>query len=324
VEISIIEEAQARWLAFANGEIDGIEAPGIPSEFVEVALQDGKLRPELAAKGIRHDVLLRPNVYFNYFNLEDPVVGGYTPEKIALRRAIAMGYNNDEFIRVLQKGRAVPAHSPVPAGIEGHDPKHATNAQVYDPATARALLDRFGYRDRDGDGYRELPDGKPLRLQRWSSPTSAQRQADELWKKNMDAIGLRIEFPKEKLPELRKMARLGKIPMRGDGWNADYPDAENFLQLLYGPNAGQENQARFDLPAFNALYEQARALPDSPQRTALFNRMVDLVVAYAPWRLTVHILEDHVHHRWIRNYVPHPIGSQVWMYTDVDEALRPR
>ena len=324
VVISIIEEAQARWLAFANGEIDGIEAPGVPSEFVEVALDGGKLKPELAARGIRHDVLLRPNVYFTYFNMEDPLVGGYTPEKIALRRAIAMGYDNDEFIRVLQKGRAVPAHSPIPAGIEGHDPRHATHAQRYDPALARALLDRFGYRDRDGDGYRELPDGKPLRLQRWSSPTSAQRQADELWRKNMDAIGLRIEFPKEKVPELRKMARLGRIPMRGDGWNADYPDAENFLQLLYGPNAGQENQARFDLPAFNALYDEARALPDSSQRTALFNRMVDLLVAYAPWRLTVHILEDHVHHRWIRNYVPHPIGSQVWMYTDVDETLRPR
>ena len=100
-------------------------------------------------------------------------------------------------------------------------------------------------------------------LERWSTPESAARQGDELWKKNMDAIGLRMEFRKDKLPELRKMARLGKIPMRGDGWNADYPDAENFMQLLYGPNAGQENHARFDLPEFNKLYDEARALPDS-------------------------------------------------------------
>ena len=153
IEISIIEEGQARWLAFLNGEIDGIEAPGIPSEFVELALANGKLKPELAAKGIKHDVLLRPNVYFTYFNLEDPVVGGYTPEKIALRRAIGMAYNNDEPIRVLLKGRAVPAHSPIPADIEGYDPKLKTNAQLYDPAAARALLDKFGYKDRDGDGY---------------------------------------------------------------------------------------------------------------------------------------------------------------------------
>jgi ABC-type transport system substrate-binding protein len=322
IEISIIEEGQARWLAFMNGEIDGIEAPGIPSEFVDLALVNGKLRPELAAKGIRHDVLLRPNVYFTYFNMEHPVVGGYTPEKIALRRAIGMGYHNDEAIRVLAKGRAVPAYGPIPEGIEGYDPKLKTNAQIYDPAAARALLDKFGYKDRNGDGYRELPDGKPLLLERWSPPTSAQRQADELWKKNLEAIGLRVEFRKEKLPELRKMARLGKISMRGDGWNVDYPDAENFMQLLYGPYAGQANDSRFNLPEYNKLYDQARALPDSPQRTALFSKMTELMLAYAPWRMTVHILEDHVHHRWIRNYVPHPIRSQVWMYTDVDPKAR--
>ena len=228
-----------------------------------------------------------------------------------------MGYNVEESIRVLQKGRAVPAYSPIPPGIEGSDPKRNAAAQLYDPAAARALLDRFGYKDRDGDGFRETPDGKPLVLERWSTPTSAQRQADELWKKNMDAIGLRMEFKKDKLPELRKMARLGKIAMRGDGWNGDYPDAENFMQLLYGPNKGQENNARFDLPAFNKLYDEARALPDSPARTALFTKMTELVIAYAPWRLTVHILEDHLTHRWLRLYAPHPIRSEVWMFTEV-------
>ncbi|MDH4180794.1 MAG: ABC transporter substrate-binding protein [Betaproteobacteria bacterium] len=316
VEISVIEEGQARWLAFLNGEIDVLDSPGVPSEFVEQAVPGGRLKPELAAKGIRHQVLLRPNVYFTYFNMEDPVVGGYTPEKIALRRAIGMGYDVDENIRVLQKGRAAPAHSPIPPGIEGADARK-TSAQLHDPAAARALLDRFGYKDRNGDGFREAPDGRPLVLERWSPPTSAQRQADELWKKNMEAIGLRIEFRKEKLPELRKMARLGKIGMRGDGWNGDYPDAENFMQLLYGPNKGQENNARFDLPEFNRLYEAARALPDGRERNALFAKMTDLVLAYAPWRLTVHALEDQLAHRWVRNHVPHPIRSQEWMYFEV-------
>ncbi|HEX4885632.1 MAG TPA: ABC transporter substrate-binding protein [Casimicrobiaceae bacterium] len=316
IEVSIIEEGQARWLAFLNGELDTLDTPGLPSDFVEQAIANGKIRPELAAKGIRLDVLLRPNVYFTYFNMEDPLVGGYAPEKIALRRAIGLGYNVDENIRVLQKGRAVPAYSPIPPGIEGGDARKTT-AQQYDPAAARALLERFGYKDRNGDGYRELPDGKPLLLERWSVPSSSQRQADELWKKSMDAIGLRIEFRKDKLPELRKMARLGKIAMRGDGWNADYPDGENFMQLLYGPYKGQSNDSRFDLPEFNKLYEEAQALPESPQRNALFAKMTDLVLAYAPWRLTVHILEDHVSHAWVRHNVPHPIRSQVWMYTEV-------
>jgi ABC-type transport system substrate-binding protein len=323
VEISVIEEGQARWLAFLNGEQDVMDAPGIPSEFVEQALDaNGKLKPELAAKGIRHEVLLRPNTYWTYFNMNDPVVGGYTREKIALRRAIAMGFNVDESIRVLLKGRAVPANGPIPPDITGYDPKLKTQAQLYDPAAARALLERFGYKDRDGDGYRETPDGKPLALERWSVANSAARQADELWKRNMDAIGLRIVFKTDKLPELRKMARLGKIPMRGDGWNADYPDAENFMQLLYGPNAGQENQAQFKLPEFDRLYEQARALPDSPQRMRLFDRMTELVIAYAPWRLTYHILEDHLAHAWVRIYQAHPIRSQTYVFTDVDPAAR--
>ena len=201
-----------------------------------------------------------------------------------------------------------------------------TQAPLYDTAAARALLDKFGYKDRNGDGYREAPDGKPLVLERWSAPTTLSRQADEQWKKNMDAIGLKIVFRKDRLPELRKMARQGKIPLRTDGWNADYPDAENYMQLLYGPNAGagMENQARFRLAEFDKLYEAARRLPDSAERTRLFDRMTELVLAYAPWRLQEHRIEDQLAQKWIRNYRPHPIRSEVWRYIDIDPAQRPK
>jgi ABC-type transport system substrate-binding protein len=320
VEIAIMEEGQSRWLGFLNREIDFLDI--LPIDFTEQALDNGKLKPALAAQGISHDVLLRPNTWWTYFNMKDPLVGGYTPEKIALRRAIAMAYNVDELIRVLLKGRATKANGIIPPDIAGYDPNLKTQAQIYDPAAARALLDRFGYKDRDGDGYRELPDGKPLVLERWSTPDSRGRQGDELWKKNMDAIGLRTTFRQDKFPELRKMARLGKIPMRTDGWNADYPDAENFMQLLYGPNAGQENNAQFDLPEFNRLFEQARALPDSAERTTLFDRMTEIVIAYAPMRFTYHLLEDSVRHKWVKTYVPHPIRSEWWQYIDIDLAAR--
>jgi oligopeptide transport system substrate-binding protein len=320
IEISVIVEGQAVWLAFVNRELDLLER--LPPEFVDEALADGVLRPELAAKGIRHEAQLRPNTRWTYFNMEDPVVGGYTPEKIALRRAIGMGYDVNEFIRVILKGRAVPATSPIPPDIAGYDPLLKTSAQLYDPAAARALLDRFGYKDRDGDGYREMPDGKPLVLERWSAPTSLTRQEDEQWKKNMDAIGLRIEFRKDALQELRKNARLGKMRMRTDGWNADYPDAENFMQLLYGPNVGQENHARFSLPEFDKLYDAAYRLPDSPERTRLFDRMTELVVAYAPWRLMEHRMEDHLLQPWILNYKPHPARTALWRYLDIDPPQR--
>jgi ABC-type transport system substrate-binding protein len=320
IDISIVEEDQARWLAFLNRELDLLDI--MPIEYTDQALAGGKLLPALVAKGIRHQALLRPNVYFAYFNMDDPVVGGYAPDKIALRRAIGMGFNVDEQIRVLLKGRAAPANGPIPPEIAGFDPTLATRAQWYDPAAARMLLDKFGYRDRDGDGYRELPDGKPLVIERWSPPTSFARQSDELWKKSMDAIGIRLALRNDKLPELRKMARQGRIPMRSDGWNGDYPDAENFMQLLYGPNVGQANDSRFNLPEFNRLYDEASRLPDSPERTRLFARMTELVLAYAPWRMTYSLLEDALEHAWVRHHVPHPIRSQVWMYVDIDEAAR--
>jgi ABC-type transport system substrate-binding protein len=316
VEISIIEEGQARWLAFLNRELDILDL--LPSEFVDEALVNGELRPALVAKGVQHERLIRPNTWWTYFNMEDPVVGGYTPEKVALRRAIGMGYNVADYIRVILKGRAVPARGIVPPDIAGYDPALKWQQDPYNPVAARALLDRFGYKDRDGDGYREAPDGKPLTIEMWSQPTSARRQADELWKKNMDAIGLRIVFKKDRTAELRKMARQGKIPMRYDGWNADYPDAENYMQLLYGPNSGGENNARFKLPAFDALYDEARKLPDSPERTRLFDRMTELVFAYAPWILSEHELEDPLMQARVRYYKPHPMLSQVWQYIDVD------
>jgi ABC-type transport system substrate-binding protein len=319
VEISVIEEAQARLLAFLNGEVDVDSL--LSTSLVEEVLDGGRLKPALAAKGIRHEASLRPNTYWFYFNMEHPLVGGYEPAKIALRRAIAMAYDADEALRVLSKGRGVRARTLVPPGIAGYDANWKLDPPAYDPAAARALLDRFGYKDRDGDGYRETPDGKPLVLERWSVPTSAQRQADELWKKNLDAVGIKLAIQKDKLPEIRKMARLGRIPFASDGWNADYPDAENFMQLLYGPNAGQENQPRFKLAEYDRLYDQARTLPDGAQRTALFGRMQSLIDAYAPMRLTQHIVEDHVWHRRVRNYRAHPIRQFSFRYYDVDGPL---
>jgi ABC-type transport system substrate-binding protein len=320
IDVGIMEEGQARWLAFLNGEIDYLNL--LPVNLIDKALANGKLRPELAAKGIVHQPMVRPSVAFTYFNMEDPVVGGYEPARIALRRAIGMAYNNDEAIRVLFSGRALPASGPIPPDIAGYNPKLKTAAQLFDPAAARALLDKFGYKDRDGDGYRETPEGKPLVIERWNAPTTIARERDELWKKNLDAIGIRITFKYDKTPELRKMGRKGLIPMRDDGWNADYPDAENFMQLLYGPSIGQANYSRFNLPEFNKLFDEARTLPDSPARTRLFDRMTELVVAYAPWRVRINDIEDTMARGWVRNYVPHPMRNEGWMYMDVDEALR--
>ena len=320
VEIYIIEESQPRWLAFLNKEHDLLES--LPNEFANIAIPGGKLAPNLAKQGITLTQLDEPDLTYTYFNMEDPVVGGYSREKIALRRAVSLAYNTQEEIHILRKNQAIPAQSPIAPGIAGYDPSFKNPFAEYNPAKAKALLDLFGYTDRDGDGYRELPNGKSLVLEYGSSTTLIDRQFDELWKKSMDAIGIRMVFKKAKWPDLLKQSKLGKLQIKGSAWIADYPDADNFLQLLYGPNAGQANDARFKLPAFDRLYEQARRLPDSPTRNQLYRKMTELMLAYAPWKLGVHRVGSSLVHPWVIGFKPHPLLRAQWKYIDIDVARR--
>jgi len=318
IEVNVIEAEQPRWLAFLNAEIDLIEI--VPEEYANIAAPGGRVAPNLAKQGIRLAREAKPDVWFTLFGMNDPVVGGYTPEKIALRRAIALAIDTRADIAIVRNGQALQAQSIIPPGIPGYDPEFRNPFGAYDPARAKALLDLFGYADRDGDGYRELPDGQPLVIEYASAPTQFSRRLDELIQRSLQAIGIRIIIKKAPVPELRKLGKQGKLQLRTDGWQADYPDAENFFQLLYGPNAGQANYSRFALPQFDRLYEETAAMPDSPQRNALYRKMSNLVLVYAPWRLAVHRLQNHLIHPWVSGYKKHPFVQTHWRYLDIDVA----
>lgn len=319
IEVVIIEEPQPRWLAFANKEFDYIE--DLPNEFVNVVAPNGKLAPNLAKQGVfmQREPQLEVTITA-FYNMRDPVIGGYTPQKVALRRAMNLGYNQAEEVMIARKGQALAAEGPIPPGAAGYDADFRSIAKVYDPPRAKALLDLFGYVDRDGDGYRELPDGRPLVLEFGSPPTSDFREYDQVWKKSMDAIGINIKFKKARWPDLNKESKAAKLQVGSFlAWHADYPDGDNFLQLLYGPNSSpQSNAANFALPAFDRLYEKARTMPDSPERTRLYQEMTRLFLAYAPWRLGVHRVQTHLNQPWLLNYKKHPIMHQGWKYLDVD------
>jgi oligopeptide transport system substrate-binding protein len=319
VQITIIDENQPRWLEFLNGNLD---LSGVPNEYTNLYVPGGQLAPSLAKRGITLQRSTGMSVTYHYFNMKDPVVGGYTPEKVALRRAISLAYNTAEEILIIRKGQAIPAQSPVPPNVAGYDEAFRNPLLEYNPAKAKALLDQYGYVDRNGDGYRDLPDGKPFELEQPSAPTSLDRQYDELWKKNMSAIGIKVRFKKDKWPELLKQSRAGKLQMKGSAWSADYPDGDNFLQLLYGPNSGMANDARFDLPEFNELYRQARRLPDSPERTKLYQAMTKYVAVYAPWKLGIHPIENAVAQPWVRNYKRNQNILAPWKYLDIETAQR--
>ena len=319
IEISIIEESNPRLLAFEGGEIDYAAAP---TDLVwNVMDPPAKLKPRLAERGITLSRGVQPAITYTYFNMEDPIVGGYTPDKVALRRAFSLGYNVDEEVRVIRQGQAFPATQVIPPTVTGHDPK-LENRKVYDPAAARALLDRFGYKDRDGDGFRETPDGKPLVLKLASAPSAIDRQYDELRKKSADAIGLKVEFVKQKWPDLLKAARLGQLQMFTLGNISTTPEGFGFLGLLYGQNSGFSNLARFRLPEFDRLYEQARAMPDGPAREKVMQKMNELVTVYAPWNITVFRYENVMVHPWITSYKYSGYTQHPWPYLDVDNAKR--
>jgi len=258
--------------------------------------------------------------------MEDPLVGGYTPEKVALRRAISLAYNTKDEIAIVRKGQAIPAHTPYSPGVAGYDPDFRTTANEYSVAKARALLDMYGYLDRDGDGYREQPDGRPLVLENASTPSARDQQIDELWKRSMDDVGLRMTFKKAKWPDLLKESNAGKLMMWQLGGAASSPDADTWLSVLYGPNSGfKGNRARFRLDAYDRLYEQARVLPDGPERTRLYQEMTRLVVAYAPWKVNTHRILTDLWYPWVVGYRrPAVQSNNFWKYIDIDLAKLPR
>jgi oligopeptide transport system substrate-binding protein len=313
VDISIIEEAQPRLLSFDTGKLDYVQ---VPQSLASNVQSGAALRPEMAKRGVVLHREIAPSMSFYFFNLDDPLVGGYTPEKLALRRAISMGYDRRTAIAQLKDGQAIPANQPVPPSLYGHDPKYVA-PYGYDLQAARTLLDKFGYRDRDGDGYREQPDGKALTLVLASTTDAAARTSDELWKRNMDALGLRISFLKNKWPELNRMSEAGQLMMWGFQWSSNIPEGIDYYSYFDSRNIGTSNDARMRLPAFDALYEKSRKLPDGPHRTAIFDQMNDLIFNYAPWILTDYPYQNMLVQPWVRGYKLNTFVQQQWRYLDV-------
>ncbi len=312
IEISIMEEDQSRLLAFQNGELDlmNMEGPLAPKVLV-----DGGLTPEMQKKGVKLSRFVDPEISYHYWNMKDPVVGGLSKEKIALRRAMAMAYPVAEEIKVVRNGQAVEAQFPIPPGVVGHDPNYRSSVK-YDPAGANALLDKFGYK-KGADGYRTLPDGKPLVIRYASRPDSLGRQQDEMWKKTFESIGIRMEVQKDKFAELLKLEKQCKLMMRTAAWIADYPDADNFMQLLYGKNVYQSNNACAVIPEYDKLYEQSLKLPDSPERNRLYHEMAKIIETYAPWRLDISRYRNMLVQARVQGYKKHPILHSEWQYIDV-------
>jgi len=316
VEVSIIEESQPRWLSFLDGQFDLLYQT--PEELITQALSGSEIAPGLARKGVRAYRVLAPDELYHTFNMEDPVVGGYTPEKVALRRAFGLALDCRREIREARQGQGIPAQSFLMPHVTGYNPHFKSEMSEHDPARARALLDLYGYRDRDGDGWRELPDGRPLVLESLTTPDQIQRRYDELWQKNLAEVGLRIRFKTQQWPDNLKSMRAGNFQIWSLGGSGSMADPQDLLAAYDTGRIGSYNYARFSLPAMDAIFERTALMPDGPEREALFRESERLAIAYMPYKYRLHRFVTDLAQPALKGYRRPPFWQNWWEYVDLE------
>ena len=319
VEVSIIEESQPRWLGFLSGQIDFVN---VPLEFANQALPGGKLAPNLAKRGMHLRRNIEADSAYTYFNMDDPVVGGYTPERVALRRAIALAMNVPREIGVVRRNQAIPAQSPILPHTSGYDPAFKCEMGDYDPIRSKALLELYGYVDRNGDGFREQPAGQPLVLEFATQSDALSRTFDELLQKSMEAVGIRVRFVIGQWPEQLKQARAGKLMLWQLGGSAASLDGAESLQRYHSAQIGGQNFARFKHKRFDQLYERLLVIEDGPEREALFREAKLIAAAYMPYKFQVHRISNDLVQPWLVGHRRPVAWNDWWHLVDIDESKK--
>jgi ABC-type transport system substrate-binding protein len=235
---------------------------------------------------------------------------------VALRRAIGLGCDNPALLEHGFLGQGVVAQSMIAPFNTGYDPTLVSEVARPAPARAKALLDLYGFVDRNGDGYRERPDGSPLSIELAATADQRSRLLAEVWQRRMTQIGLRFTFAFMPFPELIRRTLAGSLQMSAMSWNTG-PDGDFYLSLAYGPNAGQNNDARFKLPAYDALYLRQRALPDGPERWAAMAEAQRMMLAYMPYLPHLHQMLNDVSRPWVRGWLRHPVLELRFLHADI-------
>ena len=314
IDIQVMEEGQSRWLSFIKDEVDLFALDG---ELTVQALQDGKLKPELVKKGVQLSRITDPSIDYHYWNMQNPVVGGLSKDKIALRRAMAMAFSADNYINILQKGDSQKLQAPIPSGVVGYDPNYRSSIP-YSVKAANLLLDRYHYKVA-ADGWRTQPNGKPLVIEMTLSGNNlrSQQQA-EFWKKTLDSVKIKMTTKSMPFAEALKLEKQCKTMFKTSAWIADYPDADNFMQLFYGKNIKITNNGCVKIPEYDRLYEQAQKMTPSPERDAIYAKMSRLLEVYMPVQVIGARYRNILAQPRVIGFKKHPILPAEWMYIDID------
>lgn len=297
--VHIMPESQPRWLNFKRGRIDFL-AP--PKDNFDQAITGGDVSGDLKKRGIYLTKQAQLDVTFRAFNNEHPLF----KDNPDLRRAMALAVNHEEEVRLFYNNQGIPAQGPIPPGIAGHDPKYKNPYFQFNIEKAKEYLKKAGY-----------PEGKGLpTIGLETTSSTVNRQMGEYFQKSMAKIGVKIQVNTNTWPELTKKVRTKNNMMYGMAWSADYPDAENFLQLLYGPNSSPgANGSNFNHPEINALFEKASLMQDSLERTALYEKINKKAAELVPWIFGLHRQGVVLSHAWVKNYryseMPHGMDKYI-------------
>lgn len=326
---SLEKESIPHWNKFLQGYYDSSEVNANSfDQVIKIDQNDQpQLMPAMQEKGIRLNISTSPGIYYLGFNMQDPVVGGQSERARKLRQAIAIAIDEEEFIAIFLNGRGIPAQSPLPPDIFGYSPQ--SNPFIYDGVKrkpiefAQQLLIKAGY-----------PDGKdpkthaPLILHYdTAGGTGPDDHAHFNWmRKQFAKLGIQLEIRATQYNRFQEKMRAGDAQIFSWGWNADYPDPENFLFLLYGPNGkakyGGENASNYNNPAYDRLFERMKNLPNDASRQKIITAMVNIVQRDTPWVWGFHPKSFQLSHAWLRVTKPNAMANNGLKYLRIDPKLR--
>jgi ABC-type transport system substrate-binding protein len=319
VVFNIVKESTSSWNLFLQGYLD---TAGVNNNnYQQVVASNGGLSESMKARGIslRRDPLV--NVYYYAFNMEDATFGGYTPEKRKLRQAISLTVDAEEFIQLMVQGNGQKADWLIPPGVFGNEETFKNPYREVNLERARQLLAEAGY----PNGV-DPKTGKKLVLGYDNTATTAiGQQQVALLQRQVEKLGIKVESRTTNPNQFQEKLLKGQHQFIFYGWFADYPDPENFVFLLYGPNKKPgPNSASYANPAYDKLFEKMRVMDDGPARQALIDEMRTIAVEDCPWIPVYHGLSMTLSYDWLKNTMSHPIANDMAQYRRVDYQDRAR
>lgn len=306
INVHIIVESQPKWLSFMKAKDDLMEVKDVNIQ--QAITPEKDLKTEHKEKGIR--LIMKPTLDVTYFafNNEDPIF-----KNRKLRQAMNLAFDRATYNRLFHENTAVEAHGPVPPGLGGQRKEFKNPYIKYDLEQAKKLMAEAGH-----------PNGKGLpTIVIQTRADTISRQQIEFFEKSMEKIGINIDGGFNTWPELVNKVTKKQHQMYTMAWGADYPDAENFLGLLYCPNQSPgSNGANYCNPEFDALYKQATIMQDSPERTAMYEKLNEMAALDAPWVFGFHRTEIYLAQAWLKNFKFMEFNHSQFQYLNVDLEVK--